>query len=323
VAETCFYKAPGTAEVFRTVYQGAMYLQTGAGAGSANITVTITHPGLEQPLSEMFPVTVKPQLSGIAVLTSNISEAGLLDGLFGSGICNWSAQLRTGRSLTLKPYIYNIDEIEHHQSGTSEKSDGFENSFDNIYPVAADKVSWRVHVAAGERKMKRYVKLDRKTGKVTFRKKVSGRDGYAAGPRIDMKYRGVEASYNISGISGPNKFTSLFVYKPSRALLLRGEQRVLRPAFPVLQRASGRLRWSSSDRRVAGIDSLGIARAKAIGPVSFTAAFGGKKSKSDYSVVSLETFMREYYVLGVKYSVSPDGTPRIVLYVSKKLYSRW
>jgi hypothetical protein len=318
VKETCFYKAPGKSDVFNGVYMGGMYLQTGANAGKANITVTVTHPSLKQPSVTVFPITVKPRMSGMAVLTSNITQAGLFDGLFGSGICNWTAQLRTGKSLTLKPYVYVLDEYEYKVDGKTYRDDAYENSFDNIYPLAASKVSWSIR-PYGSKKQIRYIKLNKKTGKVTFKKKVTGTSKFTAGPDLYLKYKDIEASYYINGIRGPNKHTALWVYSPSRPLLLRGEQRVLRSAFPVLQSASGKLKWSSSNKKVAGINSLGIVKAKDTGKVSFTAKFGKKKKKVNYRVVTLETFMQEYYTLGVR----SYNSQSLELYADEALRYRW
>jgi hypothetical protein len=291
VMETCFYKVAGPGGSHDNYYLGAAYLQSGSASGDIALRVSINSPNLSQTESAELGIAVRPQVSEIIFMTSNVAAFKS-----GNDITNHDAYLIPGKSLVLRAYVRNIDDRWWGMTR------GMENSFDNVYHVPAKKLKWSTSGYNSS-----YVKINKKTGKITFRKRGAKREYY--GPAIYAEYKYARTrGFNVTGIKKARKPSRLTIDKVRRKLLLRGETRVLcaNADTPFFSFPSGKLKWSSSNKNVAGVSSFGLVKAKSVGKVTFTVKLGGKKAKASYRVVPLETYMREYYEVSGDGAISVD-----------------
>jgi hypothetical protein len=319
IKESAFYLARKKKGSHDNIYVAAMYLKSGAKAGVSTISVTVTHPSIDNGYQEWSnKITVKDVVGSIELLTTQSTHPTILGS---SGLVNHIANIAPGKSMTLKPYVNNNNPDRIQLNDLEGWIDNNELSFDNVAPIPAKKIKW-VKKSWGKAGDAKYYGLTKK-GKVTAKKTKKGVGEIC----IVATYKKVESrNYYIDRQPGKDSNVRFIDQeKPARSLLLRGETRISSASYgPVLalSESSKKFKWSSSNKKVASVNSLGVIKAKKLGKFKVTVKLGKKKSSLTYRVVTLKTLMKKYY----KFIDTDDITHYFYEYNCKKdaaLINRW
>jgi hypothetical protein len=316
VKESAFYLGLASNSTHSNLYLAVMYLKTGASAGVATISVTVTHPALSHDRTWSNKITVERVVGDVELLTAQSTRPTI----FGSfRLVNSIASIAPGKAMTLRAYVNNNNLNGKSASGEEGLVIDYDASFDNVALIPAKKVKWTKGAPDVKKDKKAVYFTLAKNGKITAKKTMKG----AIYVTLTATYKGASRDFSLNKLSGKDvNVKSLYQAKPARTWLQRGEKRVSDAGYgPVLGLAEStkKVTWASSSKKVASVNSVGVITAKQLGKFKLTAKLGKKKASVTYRVVTLETFAKKYY----KFSNTTKLGGTWELQADKTLRERW